>query len=162
MSSIEEPRAKIVPNYWLERFLQKEGYVTLMNRTYAPIAIATSLAEAVFIHYLLYLWMAKRDDDDRYIYRKSENLGVWIRPPWFCRNTGLSIRQFRDIVKRYDILKIIKTTVVQGEGNCKYYKLNRKKLKRYLRERLSKVPNKRIERVWEEDIDFDEISGDLD
>jgi hypothetical protein len=123
-----------------------------MNRVYAPIVRATSLSEAVFIPYMLHLWLAKRDDDDRYIYRKDDR-GFWINPQRFCRKTGLSAHTFRNLVKKYKDLGILKTTVDKADGNKKYYKLRTKKLRWYLKGQMANVTDGSIERGPFEEID---------
>jgi len=125
-----------------------------MNRVYAPIVRATSAQEAIFLPFMLHLWLAKRDDDDRYIYRKDER-GFWLHPTRFCRQTGLSPATFRRLVKKYKKLGILKTTVDQAAGNKKYYKLRTKKLKWYLKEQLAQVTDGTIDRAKHDDPDFD-------
>lgn len=111
------------------------------NRVYPPIAKATSLAEAVFLDHLLYMWLIRTGEaeDSPYAFTRRPGFGIYIYPAKFCQDTGISTSQFRSIVKNYEDRGILRTRIDQSMGNRKYYRLKIKMLREYLREKLSDV-----------------------
>jgi hypothetical protein len=148
----QKKRPELQQQNWLDDFLL-DGRVKSANfvRVYSPIALATSLTEAVFIEHMLYMWLTKTKFDDgkrSYRFRDSKK-GIYILPRRFHKETGISPRVFRSLANKYEDLGIIRTKVYQEEGNRKHYKLRLAKLKSYLRKQLNDAAPGLIERFAE-------------
>ena len=129
---------------WIEKLVEREGIETNWVKCHAVIAVVTSIPEAIYIQYLVYMWRAKKDGE--YVYNRHLDYGMYIHPSRFRRKTGLSIDQFKRLTRKYEKLKILNTTVIKSEANTKYYNVDLKRLRRYLCKKLIK-PNKDIKRV---------------
>jgi len=127
---------------WIEKLVEREGIETNWVKCHAAIAVVTSIPEAIYIQYLVYMWRAKKDGE--YVYNRHLDYGMYIHPSRFRRKTGLSIDQFKRLTRKYEQLKILNTTVINS--NTKYYNVDLKMLRSYLYPKLLNF-NKDIERV---------------
>lgn len=151
MSRKKHEYTNAVGQTWLEDWLAtvednagRKVNSTKFNRVYPAIAVMTSLAEAVFLDHILYMWLAKKGDDDDAprVFERRKKYGIYIYPAQFCRDTGLSCWQFRQVVKKYEENGILKTKLDRQLGNRKYYKLKVPALETYLLDRIRQVRNK--------------------
>ncbi len=127
---------------WIANFLWREYSqdAPCFNMAHAAIVRSTSASEAIFLHYMLYKWMARTKDTDEklgsYIFRKDPR-GFYLYATAFVSETGLSKDIFYRLVEKYEDMGIFLTE--QEPGRMKYYKVNTKKLKRYIRWRMSEI-----------------------
>ena len=127
---------------WIEKLVENRGIKIGWVKCHAAIAVVTSIPEAIYIQYLVYMWRAKKDGE--YVYNRHLDYGMYIHPSRFRRKTGLSIDQFKRLTRKYEQLKILNTIVINS--NTKYYKVDLKMLRSYLYPKLLNF-NKDIERV---------------
>jgi len=127
---------------WIEKLVKNRGIKIGWVKCHAAIAVVTSIPEAIYIQYLVYMWRAKKDGE--YVYNRHLDYGMYIHPSRFRRKTGLSIDQFKRLTRKYEQLKILNTIVINS--NTKYYKVDLKMLRSYLYPKLLNF-NKDIERV---------------
>lgn len=145
MSRTEIEQRESRDHHWLAKWLGKwedrdGGQIpTSFNHVYPAIARATSLAEAVFLDFFLYMWLTKKHEDGPRVYERRPGWGIYIYPAWFSLKTGLTVYQFRSIAKRYEEEGIFKTRVDKRYGNRKYYSLNFNRLNKYLLKCLTPV-----------------------
>jgi len=96
---------------------QNEKNITVYDNI---IARATSIEEAVFIRRIIYLW------------KKFKQYGeMFIVPEKFSQPIGMSVYQFRKIVKKWEQLKLIRTES-KGLPIKKWYQLDENAIANYL------------------------------
>ena len=92
-------------------------YTTKFNNR---IANTTSINEAIFINWFLYMWN-----------EKSKNGKMFLMENSFLERSSISRHSFRKIVKKWEDLHLIKT-YKKGIPPKKYYSINESKLTVYL------------------------------
>jgi len=101
---------------FIRQTLNYENTTTFNN----SIANATSVNEAIFVSWFIYMWEAK-----------SKNGEMFIIEDAFIQRTGVPRYSFRKIVKKWEGLGIIKTEL-KGVPMKKYYQLKKSKFIGYI------------------------------
>lgn len=100
----------------IQQTLNYENTTTFNN----SIANATSVNEAIFVSWFIYMWETK-----------SKNGEMFIVEDAFIQRTGVPRYSFRKIVKKWEGLGIIKTKL-KGVPMKKYYQLKKSKFIGYI------------------------------
>jgi hypothetical protein len=101
-------------------------YTTTFNN---HIANKTSINEAIFISWFLYMWREKSKDGEMFLVEEA-----------FHKRTSIPKTAFRKIVKKWEQLEIVKTSF-KGVPMKKHYCLNKSRFVHYIKSLQSGKPN---------------------